>query len=823
MKPAIKWLTALIILSLASSACQFSLVDWSLFGQPTPLPGSNNPTATPTPLAEITFNLALPAPVPAGSSVYLAVLDEVTGLALNPLLYTMQAVDGQHFTLKLPVVLGSVIKYRYVLQGPLNAQENSALNQPVRYRLIYASTPQVADDLLATWGNSPYTGSLGGLHGKITRADGSQPLTNILVTAGGISTLTDSLGQFDLPALPPGIQRLSAYALDGAFQTFEQGAQIRAGVSTEANLSLQPAKMVKITFNVGLPAESVIGAPLRLAGNLSSLGNSFADLSGGISLSASRPPTLAPQSDGRQTVTLSLPAGADLRYKYTLGDGFWNAEHAADGAFVIRQLIVPENDLTLSDNVITWRAGNSAPILFDVSVPANTPVGDIISIQFNPYGWTEPLPMWPMGNNRWVYQLYGPLNMLGNFGYRYCRNDQCGAADDLATANGEARNASTSLMAENLQDNVNAWKWLPASEPASLAAVPVTARQGGFIAGVEFQAGYHPSWQALYPTALNNIQALGANSLIYTPTWSVDSANPLIFAPRPGRDPLWSEAAQAIQYSRAINFSTLIYATPRFASSSADFWQNAPRTPEWWQNWFARYRAFAIYHADLATQSGAQGLILGGEEIAASLPGGLLADGTASGAPNEAESIWRALLRDVHNHFQGKIYWAQSYSTSLAPAPFFIDEFDGIYLLWSAPLAANGADVDSMTREAGRRMDEELLPFLAQNHQTAIIAVDYPAASGAENGCVPSGTGGCLAWSALARPNADLGAAQLNLTMQANLYQAMMQAVDARQWLNGFVSRGYYPPVALMDKSASVRNKPAADWLWYWYPRWLGR
>jgi hypothetical protein len=34
-----------------------------------------------------------------------------------------------------------------------------------------------------------------------------------------------------------------------------------------------------------------------------------------------------------------------------------------------------------------------------------------------------------------------------------------------------------------------------------------------------------------------------------------------------------------------------------------------------------------------------------------------------------------------------------------------------------------------------------------------------------------------------------------------------------------FARRGYY---ALQDKSASVHGKPAADILWYWFPRLLG-
>ena len=57
---------------------------------------------------------------------------------------------------------------------------------------------------------------------------------------------------------------------------------------------------------------------------------------------------------------------------------------------------------------------------------------------------------------------------------------------------------------------------------------------------------------------------------------------------------------------------------------------------------------------------------------------------------------------------------------------------------------------------------------------------------------------------------------------QADVYQAMLNAVNSRTWIGGFVSRGYYPPVALQDASASIHGKPASDELWYWYPRLLG-
>ena len=52
--------------------------------------------------------------------------------------------------------------------------------------------------------------------------------------------------------------------------------------------------------------------------------------------------------------------------------------------------------------------------------------------------------------------------------------------------------------------------------------------------------------------------------------------------------------------------------------------------------------------------------------------------------------------------------------------------------------------------------------------------------------------------------------------------QAMLNAINTRPWVAGVISRGYYPPAMLQDKSASVHGKPAADLLWYWFPRLTG-
>jgi hypothetical protein len=285
---------------------------------------------------------------------------------------------------------------------------------------------------------------------------------------------------------------------------------------------------------------------------------------------------------------------------------------------------------------------------------------------------------------------------------------------------------------------------------------------------------------------------------------------------------LWNDGLQEIQFARAANLNVALYPTPVLLPNGPDFWLKAPRTPGWWDEWFARYRAFALYHADLASQGGAQALILGGDAISPALPGGKLINGESSGVPADAESRWRSLISEVRSRFKGQVLWAHAYRGTLAPAPAFIDQFDAFYLLWSAPLAGNGQTLDAMQAEAGRRMDEELYPFLTAVRKPVVIALDYPSARGAALGCVPVG-GGCLDWTALNPTYPDIASAPIDLHGQADLYQAMLLTIEQRAWVSGFVSRGYYPPVSLMDKSSSVRGKPTADFLWYWFPRLLGR
>jgi len=777
------------------------------------------------PMAQVTFIAVLPEPLAPGESLAIAILDEVTGLALNASLFPMDPRDPQTYAASLPIPLHSIVKYRYVRRTNVQLQEDTGTDVAVRYRMFQVNGPGETRDIVASWIDKTYAGTTGSIEGEVYAENGAA-LPNILVTAGGVQTITDSAGRFDLEGLSPGTHNLVAYALDGTYQTFQQGASVLENLNTPVKLFLKSAPLVNVTFNITVPSNTLPGAPVRLGGNLFQLGNTFSDLRGGISTVADRMPVMSAQPDGHYTISLRLPAGADVRYKYTLGDGFWNAEHKTTNEFVVRQLIVPETDTVINEYVETWQAGNSAPILFEADVPPITPVGDLVYIQFNPYGWTEPVPMWPIGNNRWVYKLYSPLSILGNFGYRYCRAGQCGSADDTATMgdSSHGRQVTTSIVPQDIQDTVKAWAWLENTKPGNLVGIPVNLRAQGFVAGVELQPTQHPNWATSIPQAMQNIRALGANWVVLTPTWSYTDAYPLVLAPVPGRDSFWNDTYRMVTQARAQNMSVAIFPTPRFTSTSDIFWASAPKNADWWQTWFDHYRAFVINYADLATQSGAQTLILGGDWLSPALPAGKLPDGNPSGVPADAETRWRSIITEVRSHFRGKILWALPYEQEYVDTPLgFLNDIDGIYLLWSVKLSdvSNPSKTD-MANEAGRVLDTNVSPLASLIGKPIILGLAYPSATGSASGCLSDGRGGCLHWTQLSQPNPDVSSLNLDLQLQADIYEAVLTAVNDRQWVGGVVSRGYYPPTILQDKSASIHGKPAADILWYWYPRFLG-
>jgi hypothetical protein len=693
--------------------------------------------------------------------------------------------------------------------------------------MYYVEAPGEVHDIVARWNDTRFEGSTGRVSGVTTNKVSGNPIPGLLVTAGGSQVTTAGDGSFLIEGLPPGTHNIVAYAPNGNHHTYQHGAIVASESTTPAPIELISTSEVDITFIVHVPNDTPPAVPIRLVGNLYQLGNTFADLSGGISTLASRAPVLSLLPDGTYGVILSLPVGADIKYKYSLGDGFWNTERVENGEWIVRQMIVPDEPVVINDFVETWHVGTSAPITFDITIPETTPPDDVIFIQFNPYGWTEPLPMWDLGENRWAYILYSPLDMLEELSYRYCRSGQCGHADDSRTPGNQTSGqvVQTAEEPQRVPDQIEYWSWLENNHNPEEELSEITfdvSPKVDFFAGVEIQEQFHPSWIPLFPATLDDIIDLGATWVFLTPSWTFSWLDPPVLEPVMGQDPMWLDSIQIIRKAQNEHLNVALRPIAHFPNLVGEWWSSAPRDFSWWVSWFDRYETFALHHADLAERTGVKTLILGGDWMSPAFPSGRLPDGTTSGVPPDADARYRELISRIKNRFSGTLGWALSYPEDILNPPGFIADVDYLYILWSAPLSKKAnPTLEEMQTEANRILTSDIYPMwltssIESNHKKIVISLAYPSIEGGSTACLDDPFIDCIPPWSLNYPSPDYPLLGLDLGIQAQVYNAMLGAISNYEWINGVVTRGYYPPTILQDKSTSIHGKPAEDVLTSW-------
>lgn len=814
----------LLLLLLSSSCSSLSNLVTNQQG-PTPLPF---PSPTPLPAAEAIFNVLPPEGTPVDADLAMVLLDEVTGLAYNTSTIPMTRLADGRWQARLTPPFGSLLRYRYIRRVPIPADEVTAVGAPIPYRISHISGPIQIDDIVAAWSDAPYNGPVGRITGRIHDKLSGNVLPEILISVAGLTTFTDGEGSFRLDGLPPGLHNLVIFSPDGAYQTTQQGAVVAKESMTPVDLDLLPAKTVQVAFQVTVPTDTIAGIPVRIAGNVLQLGNIFSELTGGLRISSSHMPSLTLIDPTHYLAVVTLYAGTDLRYKYTLGDGLWNAERDSKGFFLTRQVIIPDHDLVIMDTVSTWHGSEMGSLSFYLTVPENTPSSDHLSIQFNPLDWFEPIPMWSLGENEWFYTLHSPLDFGGELGYRYCRNLQCGGADDVETAgpNAVGRLVTPSQTSQNLMDEVTEWQWWDPTLPAATIVAPEITPRVDFEVGVAFLPTYQPNWITINTEAMTTVSDIGANAVILTPTWMLKQNNPtpiLAFDPAfaPFRDDLRAITADALSHGLQVAFRPSLLTAD---SHLETWWMEAIRDSAWWTVWFEEYRSFILTYARQAQETGVSKLILGGPEIAPSLPGGQLPDGTPSNTPQDVESRWQSLIEEVRGLFSGQLAFEIELGQSLQPPPPFLQILDEVHIYWHAPLSAGDEpSIPGMQVVAGALFDETILADPELAGMPIVLSVEYLSVVGSATACAEAPDGSCRPPSAFDQGSMVDQDLELDLTGQAEAINAVLLEAYTQPTVKGFYVRGYNPTVALQDKSASVNGKPARDVLWYWYPNITGR
>ncbi len=811
-------ISILILSSLLISSCgDFSLADL--------LPGSGSISEDEV-LVEVTFFVQIPLNTPTEDTIYLSLLDEVSGLGVNASAHPMEPAPGDAntaqetiFTTTLTVPQHSILKYRYTRRNQYAIIEHTQIDEQVRYRLARVENPQEIRDVVSKWSDTSYDWpEPGRISGVISHAETGEPLPGMLVCAGGVQAFTTASGSYMLPGLPPGIHNLVVYAPDGSFQEIQQGAEVASEANTEANLEIIPRDYVDITFIVSVPA----GTPdnsLRLVGNLYQLGNTFGNLPGGMNTIPDRMPRLLNAGENVYGVILSLPAGAEIRYKYTLGDGFWNAEHDSTGAFHLRRLIVPDQPSQIDDQVLTWESDEKDAITFDLWTPEHTPPNESIYIQFNPYGWTTPLPMTKIGDNHWVFILSSPFNILTDISYRYCRQGQCGTA---GSSKSEDRIVTPKAEPQYIADQISDWAWLepaPLSEPLPLPNID--SRGASFLKGIEIMPTNQAGDSYQISSAISEIAKTHSGWIILTPSWTFTHKVPPVIEPDPNHDPLWYDLEDMTRSATNNGLQVAFHPQPQYPGDKDDWWKSAPRTFSWWNSWFDQYRGFAVHFAEAAERQGTDILILGGDWLSPALPGGKLSSGEPSGVPADAELRWVDILNDIRSRFSGTIAWSMSLPEQPQKPPY-LHEVDLVLLNWNPALdVMSNPDLEELTSLALTSLDGEVHDFwstwLDPDGTQLVLSLAYPSVSGWKTVCSEAEDQTCYALADFSGPAPNIAGLEPGFAEQAAAYQAMLSTLSTKDWISGVVSRGYYSQVILHDKSISIHGKPAEELLWRWF------
>jgi hypothetical protein len=782
-------------------------------------------------MVEISFFVQLPLNTPEGEIIYISTLDEVTGLGVNAQAHPLEPALGEDnldqgpiYKTNLTVPRGTIIKYRYTRQNQYAIIEHTEADEQVRYRLVKAENPMEIRDVVSKWSDTEYYWSEPGrISGTIKDAYTGNPVPGLLISAGGVQAFTTASGSYMLTGLPPGIHNLVAYAPDGSYQEIQQGAEVASQANTEANLTVDRREFVDITFLVSVP----FGTPedsVRLVGNLYQLGNTFGNLPGGMNTIPSRMPKLTYASDNLYGIILSLPVGAEIKYKYSLGDGFWNAEHELDGSFKIRRFFVPDQPIQVEDQVLTWNSGGKESITFDLWTPEDTPADEEIYIQFNPYGWTTPLPMTELGPNHWVFILFSPFDIISDLSYRYCRESGCGITDDISTQGDtfQGRDVSPSAESQYIADNVESWSWLNTSMPLEEIPLPsIQSRGEDFITAVELMPGSNATDYAEISEAIPGLFHLNAGWVVLTPTWSFTHQVPPVIEPDPNKDPLWLDISEINNRAKISGLRTAIHPQPHFEKTPEIWWSSAPRDFSWWNSWFDQYHNFAVHFAEVAEQQGAEVLILGGDWLTPALPGGKLENGDPSGVPADSEIRWEEILEDVNSHFSGTIAWNMSLPKH-DNKPGFFEYIDQIHLNWTPDLqSADLASLEVLINLSQDSIDGEINDFwddwFQEDQKDLILRISYPSASNWTNTCPIDQDIPCYQLADFSYPAPDLPEVDLDFSLQARVYTSLISTAVKKSWVSGIIANGYYAPAILHDKSISIHGKPAELILSQWF------
>ena len=787
-KNSIKLLVLLFVVLQCISACGLKIQPKS-HAQPV-VPGNIPRKIESVNQVQVTFTVETPPTEFENVEMALDILDDLSAYQDNILRYPMQNVGENRYEASVLLDEGFDVRYRYVMINPAEVFEKDIFGQPVDLRLAIAKKELRISDTIFNWSIEPASRPFGTLSGILKDEKTQAGIPDMMVSIAGMHTFTDMTGSFRFEKMPEGTHHLVAYATDGAYPSLQQSTVVVAQQVTKIHLSFSPLEKVLVKFEVK-PAAETVGVPIRMYGNFVGLGAHYGKGFSSMGSIASLMPLLTQDSPERYTLELELYAGSAFRYRYSMGNGYTNAERSDNGLLVTRKFIVPKTTASKKDEISNWRANQNPPVSIIVDAPINMPANEVVSIQIYHKGWNQPIPMWHVTNNKWMFLLYDSAQEETTQ-IRFCRNDRCDLSYDPETMNMpvEVRFGGQ----EELHFQVNRWENWDEKGVSMVAATETTNVEDSMV-GMELIKDFSVQNLAYVETNLELLKESGFNWLILRPSWEVSLTDGLpTLAPSSNFFFLNHDLAGLVKSAKDLGMKVSVYPGLVFPMKASIWWETTERDEAWWQRWYQEYAHFLDNFATFSEAYQIDHLIIGENALRFTYPNGLNAQDEKPGTPADANETWQTMLANVKNIYTGAILWATPLDSLISDS--FVDNVDGFYVLIN--YSEESKDLQSLTQT----IETRLLPFHDKNQKTIYVALNIPSLSAEAMEYTDHME------PIISSPN-NVDDNLTDLDIQTNLYKAFTCKLQPLDWISGISTRGFNPSVQLTDFSSTIYGKPA--------------
>ena len=331
---------------------------------------------------------------------------------------------------------------------------NESIQIESRFLLVTRDLTEV-QDTVETWNDLRVAAPTGTIAGIVVDAVTGTPLMDTNVSVGGIHTASDYDGRFRVADVAAGPQRVTVHRNVGDYQPAAAVAQVVEGQTAEAQIAMQPAQPVRVTFDVILPDDMPADAEVRLVGSVFQAG-----ARPGVTPNMPIMGTdlLLPQLDkiapDRARGILELHHGTYLQYYYSIGSSSRGREFDENGAHLFRSFVVDASGQTRTEQVITWRPSPpSVQLTLRVTVPPNTTPGVPVAFNAGPSHW-----MTQTGPYQWTFYLHGYPGQEDR--YRYTLGDDSLGIDGTTGLEEEGFRRLTYPPEDAVIDQrLDKWRW----------------------------------------------------------------------------------------------------------------------------------------------------------------------------------------------------------------------------------------------------------------------------------------------------------------------------------------------------------------------------